>query len=302
MTSFRVVALIKRLTGERRAGHAGTLDPEASGVLPVCLGQATRVIEFLFADTKTYLTEVELGVTTDSYDSAGKIVATKDTSGITRDMVEAMLARFRGRIMQTPPMFSAIKLRGRPLYELARAGIQVERKSRPAYIHNLDIVDWRPPILALNIVCGKGTYIRSLAHDLGEALGSGANVKSLVRLKVGPFRIEEALTIQQIEEICQSGDWRSYLHPLDYILLDFPVLVVKKAQQCALIHGAYITLESDIEAPTATATGTPFRVYSEDGSFVGMVKYNADDQHWQPEKIFMKKCCEKGPEGDSDGL
>ena len=188
MTSFGVVDRVKHLSGERRVGHAGTLDPLATGVLPVCLGQATRVIEFLFDSTKTYRAQIELGITTDTYDSSGKVISIKDASGISREMVGSTLDRFRGPILQTPPMYSAIKHHGQPLYKLARSGIEVERKSRPAQIYGLEITDWQPPVVSLDIICGKGTYVRCLAHDLGEALGCGASMKSLVRLKVGPFQ------------------------------------------------------------------------------------------------------------------
>jgi tRNA pseudouridine55 synthase len=288
MTSFGVVALIKRLTSERHTGHAGTLDPEATGVLPVCLGQATRVIEFLFDETKTYLTEVELGITTDTYDSTGKVISTKDSSGITRETLESALNHFRGTIMQTPPMYSAIKHRGQPLYKLARSGIEVERKSRPVQIFSLEINGWSPPIVTLKVDCGKGTYIRSLAYDLGERLSCGAMMKSLVRLRVGPFGIKEALTVSQVEAISQSGNWQQHIYPLDYVLLNFPALVVNKDQQYSLIHGAPIEMEKNNKHPD-TKSGNIVRVYTEDGSFLGMAKYDEENRRWQPEKIFLKK-------------
>jgi tRNA pseudouridine55 synthase len=290
MTSFGVVALIKRLTGERHTGHAGTLDPEATGVLPVCLGQATRVIEYLFDETKTYQTEVEFGITTDTYDSTGKVISTGDTAGITRETIESALSSFRGSIMQTPPMYSAIKHHGQPLYKLARSGINVERRSRAAQIFSLEIIAWRSPVVTLKVVCGKGTYIRSLAHDLGKTLGGGAVMKSLVRLRVGPFGIEEALSVPQLEQIALYGGWQQHLYPLDFVLLDFPALIVKKKQQCLLVHGSAITIESDII--TDTRSGCLSRVYTEDGSFLGMARYDQDNKRWQPQKIFLKKCCE----------
>ena len=209
MTSFSVVACVKRICGERHAGHAGTLDPLATGVLPICLGQATRVIEFLFDETKTYRAQVELGITTDTYDSTGKVLRTADPSGVSREMIEKALVKFRGSILQTPPMYSAVKHQGKPLYKLARSGIEVERKSRPTQIHSLEIIDWQPPVVTLDIVCGKGTYIRSLAFDLGEALGCGANMKSLIRLRVGPFNIEDALTLPQLEDVFTRAAGRS---------------------------------------------------------------------------------------------
>ena len=145
-TSFSIVAMVRRLTGERRVGHAGTLDPAASGVLPVCFGQGTRVIEFLVESTKAYRAEIELGVATDTYDADGRIMQRADSSGVSRDQLESVLASFCGLIQQTPPMYSAVKHHGKPLYALARAGITVERKSRLAKINDLKLVDWQPPV------------------------------------------------------------------------------------------------------------------------------------------------------------
>jgi len=290
-TSFSVVATIKRLTGERHAGHAGTLDPLAIGVLPVCLGQATRVTEFLFEATKVYRTQIELGVVTDTYDSAGKVLARRDVTGITREKVEAVLASFRGEIKQIPPMYSAIKHRGQPLYKMARSGIVITRPSRMVRIEKLDLIAWEPPFVTLEVVCSKGTYIRSLAHDIGEALGCGANMYSLVRVKVGPFSIEEALTMPQIEEIARLGRWDQYLHPLDYVLMDFPMLIVNREQQCRLVNGAPVPVGTAVEGE-GVGTRTLYRAYGEDGTFLGIVKYEAINQHWQPEKIFRRDLCE----------
>jgi tRNA pseudouridine55 synthase len=294
ITSFSVVAAVKRITGERHAGHAGTLDPLATGVLPVCLGQATRVIEYLFGATKTYRAEVEFGKTTDTYDSTGKTVRTGDASGLNPELIEAALVKFRGPIRQTPPMYSAVKHQGQPLYKLARSGVEVERKSRPAHIYSLEITGWHSPVVTLEVVCGKGTYIRSLAYDLGEALGCGANMKSLVRLKVGPFTIEDAVTLPKLEEARQQGSAQKYLYPIDFVLLPFSAIVVDHEQQCSLIHGASISLETGLESPAGSARPDYIsRVYTQDGSFLGMVKFDSETKLWHPEKIFLQKCCER---------
>jgi tRNA pseudouridine55 synthase len=272
LTSFSVVARIKRICGERHAGHAGTLDPLATGVLPVCLGQATRVMEYLFDATKTYRAEVELGQTTDTYDSTGVIMHTANASHISREIVETALTQFRGSILQTPPMYSAVKHHGKPLYKLARAGIEVKRKSRPAQIYSLEITGWEPPLITLDVVCGKGTYIRSIAHDLGQVLGCGASMRNLVRLQVGPFKIEEALTLPQLEGAFSQGYGQKYLYPLDSVLLSYGAMVLSNAQQCSLIHGSPLTLEpatgKDLSALTASGRS---RVYTENGCFLGMV-------------------------------
>jgi tRNA pseudouridine55 synthase len=292
-TSFQIVAQVKRLCQEKHAGHAGTLDPQAAGVLPICLGQATRIIEYLFHETKTYRAQVELGVTTDTYDSTGKVLCLADATGISREMVEAGLVKFRGAIQQIPPMYSAVKHKGKPLYKLARSGIEVERRSRLAHIYSLEISGWEPPVVTLDIVCGKGTYIRSLAHDLGEALGCGANMKDLVRLKVGPFAIEEALTLSQLEEAFHQGYVAKYLYPLDFALLPYSAIVVNGEKRCSLIHGAPITVEPgpEAESPSLTA-GSRSRVYTEDGCFLGMIKYDPETSRWWPEKIFFRSCGE----------
>jgi len=289
MTSFSVVARVKQLTHERKVGHAGTLDPLASGVLPLCLGQATRVIEYIFDETKTYRAEIELGITTDSYDSEGKVLRTKDISGISREIFDSSLLKFRGLIPQTPPMFSALKHRGKPLYQLARSGIEVERKSRRVRIDSLEIVDWQPPLVTLDIVCGKGTYIRSLAYDLGETLECGASLKSLIRLRVGPFTLDSALTLPQLEEACRLGELEKHLLPIDYVLSDFIAVTVNQEQQNLLIHGASISLDAGQEEKLSLVTGNNLlRSYTAEGSFLGMIKYNAENHTWHPEKIFLQ--------------
>ena len=291
LTSFAVVARVKHITRERHTGHAGTLDPLATGVLPICLGQATRVIEYLFDETKHYRAEVKLGLTTDSYDSSGKILTQQDPSQITRDSLEAVLANFRGTISQVPPMFSALKLNGQPLYKLARAGIEVERQPRTAHIYRLEHVDgWQPPVFTLDVECSKGTYIRSLAHDIGQTLGCGAIMQNLVRLRVGNFTLEEAITLEQLEADFKSGAGEKHLYPPDFALSSFPAIIVNQEQQCSLVHGNPLSAES---------TGWPIadrlvRVYNPAGDFVGMVSYVAEEKHWQPQKIFLTGCCPAG--------
>jgi tRNA pseudouridine55 synthase len=292
MTSFGVVARVKRLSGEKHCGHAGTLDPLATGVLPVCLGQATRVIEYLFAETKTYRAEVELGKSTDTYDATGMVTRTADASAVTLTDLEKALAAFRGTILQVPPMYSAVKHQGKPLYELARSGLEVERKSRPAQIFRLEISHWQPPVVTLDIDCGKGTYIRCLANDLGEALGCGANMQSLVRLRVGPFRIEEALTLPELEEAFNKGRGEDQLFPVDHVLLAYNAVVVNHEQQCSLVHGMPVTFtQNPLAGGPEKGMGNLCRAYTQDGSFLGMLKY--EKERWLPDKIFLRNCCQQ---------
>ena len=294
-TSFSIVALVKRLSGERRVGHAGTLDPAATGVLPVCLGQGTRIIEFLADATKTYRAQIELGVTTDTYDASGKVTRKGDPSGISREQVESALTSFRGLTQQTPPMYSAVKHQGQRLYELARAGIKVERKSRPTRIFNLEIIDWQPPVVTIEVECGKGTYIRSLAHDLGQSLGCGANLKSLIRLSYGPFDIKSAVSVSQLEDAFHYGYWQYFVHPIDTVLLHWRAMVVNDATKNAIRNGAAVALMNDSgkitgyleQHPLVSPIDTHCRTYTLDGDFLGVLRFNQEKEQWQPEKVFL---------------
>jgi len=277
-TSFSVVAMVRRLSGERRVGHAGTLDPEATGVLPVCLGRGTRIIEFLGEATKAYRAQIELGLATDTYDASGNITHSGDPSGISQEQLNSALASFHGLIQQTPPMYSAVKYHGKRLYELARAGIKVERESRLATIYHLELMDWQPPVATIEVVCGKGTYIRSLAHDLGQALGCGANLKSLVRLRYGLFNIEDAVSLPQLEDAFRYGYWQRFVYPIDIVLLHWAAIVVNDDTGRLIRNGRPLVLDKDV--------GSHCRVYTLDGCFLGVLRFNAEKGQWQPEKVF----------------
>ncbi len=296
-TSFSIVAMVRRLTGERRVGHAGTLDPAATGVLPVCLGQGTRITEFLVDSTKAYRAEIELGVATDTYDVSGSITSQGDPSGINRDQLESGLGSFCGLIQQVPPMYSAVKYRGRPLYQLARAGITVERKSRLARIHDLKLVDWQPPVATVEVVCGKGTYIRSLAHDLGQALGCGAYLKNLIRLRCGLFDIEDAISVSQFEDACRYGYWQQLVYPVDSVLSHWAAMVVDDDAGQNIRNGRPLavgnsdgsersgSLEQGISAGSSAESRC--RAYALDGRFLGVLRFNSERGQWQPEKVFL---------------
>ena len=297
MTSFGVVARVKRLTGIRRVGHAGTLDPEATGVLPVCLGQGTRVTEFLMDTTKVYKGWVELGTATDTYDACGQVTQQEDPSGISREQVEAALGAFRGTIEQTPPMYSAVKHQGKRLYELARAGIQVERQSRPAQIYRIEVYDWQPPVVTIEVVCGKGTYIRSLAHDLGQVLGCGAHLKSLIRSRCGIFSIENAIPLEQLEEASRAGYWRRLVHPIDTVLSNWSAIIVDEETGQRIRNGQDLPLkkrpasgDDTISSPHPSG-GSSFdnycRAYNLDGRFIGVLRFSSESGLWHPEKIFL---------------
>jgi tRNA pseudouridine55 synthase len=286
MTSFSVVAMVKRLTGERHAGHAGTLDPDATGVLPVLIGKATRVVEFLMDTRKTYRAEIEFGKATDTYDGSGKVISQGDASNINKNQIEQAVASFRGEIEQVPPMYSALKHQGQPLYQLARAGVNVERKSRAVTIHRLEILAWHPSLLALEVECSKGTYIRSLANDLGEKLGCGAYLKSLVRTCYGIFNIEEAITLTQLEEAGKRGDWQQYLYPTDSVLQDIGRITVDEGVESAIKSGSSLNKgENDYNSQ---GVGQKYlRAYNQGGRFLGILARDKENGDWRPKKVFI---------------
>ena len=289
-TSFGIVALIRRLSGERRVGHAGTLDPEATGVLPICLGQATRVVEFLVDATKTYRAEIELGIATDTYDSTGMIVQRGDVSRIGREQVEAVLDSFRGQILQTPPMYSAVKHQGRPLYHLARAGITIERRQRQVEVYRLEVTAWQPPVVTVEVVCSKGTYIRSLAHDIGQVLGCGATVRSLIRLRCGIFGIEEAVSVPELEDAFRDGYWQQFVRPMDSVLTDWRAETVSEEMVQVIRNGRPVELASnpggDPEVPPDSVSDTRCRVYTPDGRLLSLMRLDTATRQWLPVKVF----------------
>jgi tRNA pseudouridine55 synthase len=284
-TSFGVVALVSRLSGERRVGHAGTLDPEATGVLPVCLGQGTRLVEFLAGANKVYRAEIELGISTDTYDAAGKVTWRGDASSLTREQVESAVASFIGFIDQTPPKYSAIKHQGIPLYRWARAGVEVPRKARRVEIYRLDVVDWQLPLLTVEVECSKGTYIRSLAHDLGQKLECGAHLRNLARLKSGPFFISDAITISRLEEAFRQGHWSELIYPMDKAVLHLPSVTVSDENERAIMNGRPLAL-----GLANDTSGQLLRAYSFDGRFIALLRYDEQRGYWRPEKVFKERC------------
>ena len=280
-TSFDAVAWLKRLTGEKHVGHAGTLDPIATGVLPICFGQATRVVRFLTESSKTYLAQIELGVTTDTFDRQGKITERGDPSGITVTQVEEALTTFQGVIKQVPPVYSALKLQGRRCYELARAGIPIKLKPRQVEIINLELINCQLPLITINVECSKGTYIRSLAHDLGQCLRCGAHLKNLIRLRCGPFRIEDALYLPQIEDAFRKGTWEEFLHPLDSPLSNWKTIIVDKRNELAIINGCSLSLDETFLPPEKNC-----RAYNLDGYFIAVLNFIPEKKLWHPERVF----------------
>ncbi|MDD5338834.1 MAG: tRNA pseudouridine(55) synthase TruB [Dehalococcoidales bacterium] len=286
MTSFGAVSRVKRLTGEKHAGHAGTLDPDATGVLPIFLGKATRVVEFLMDDKKTYRAGIELGKATDTYDGSGKVIYQQDPKDIKRKQVEEVLKSFRGEIEQVPPMYSALKHQGQPLYRLARAGVNIERQSRKVNIYRLELLKYKAPLIELEIECSKGTYIRSLANDLGEKLRCGAYLKSLARTQYGIFSIEDAISLEGLEEAVKSGDWQQYLHPTDSVLQSMDSVTVDETGEAAIKTGSL--LNNGETHYNGRGMGQKYlRAYGAGGRFLGILVQDKESGAWRPKKVFI---------------
>lgn len=280
-TSFNLVALVRRLTGEKRVGHAGTLDPAASGVLPVCLGQATRISEYLHSFSKEYQAVIELGTTTDTYDREGNITGRKDAAGITLPLIQQAMQSFKGYIDQVPPAFSAIKVKGRQSYDLARAGIEVTHQPRRVHIDRIEALGFEPPCIKLIIVCSKGTYIRSLADDLGKILGCGAFLKDLVRSAYGPFTIADAISPEKLQDALAGGHAASLVYPVDFPLSGWPYYVTTSDE------ARYIAGGLDISLPCMNpGTNTCCRALHPDGRLLAVMKFTQDSGLWHPEKVF----------------
>lgn len=280
MTSHDVVARVRRLASQKRVGHAGTLDPAASGVLPILLGQATRVAEYLSESGKAYRATIRFGVVTDTYDTEGQIVR-ESTVSLARKDIEAALPEFLGDQLQRPPIYSALKRDGKRLYALARAGKAVEVERRPIRIDELCIVEWTSPTLILDVVCGKGVYIRSLAFDLGERLGPGAHLAALARTRSGPFALTSSVTLDTLAQAFDEGTWRDYCFAPDEALLDWQAAILGETAEQRVRFGQ--TLPFIAKAPQGQHP--LMRAYSTDGRFLGILR--RDEVGWQPHKVLL---------------
>ena len=281
------VRAVKRLTGQRkRVGHGGTLDPLAEGVLPICMGQATRLMEFLVDGPKEYLMEVRLGAATATYDAEGEITHEGDYSGVTLDDVNRELEEFHGLIDQAPPMYSALKVDGKRLYELARAGVEVEREPRKVEVYRTEVLDFVPPIVTIKVESGRGAYMRSLAHDLGERLGCYAYLDRLVRLKAGPFTSDDGVKMADLESSEDAAESvTKHLLPVDFALLDMKSVEVSKAAERFLKNGQSINASPQMAATAGYME--KFRAYDTSGRFLAVVVYDKPKNQWKPYKVFQ---------------
>ena len=293
ITSHDVVARVRRIlrglapmgSAKLRVGHAGTLDPLATGVLLVCVGQATRLAEYLMHSVKMYCGRLQLGITTDTHDAQGEVV-TEVPVQATEDEVRRALASFLGPIEQVPPMYSALKHQGTPLYRLARQGIKVEREARQVEVHELLLEDWSwpesdmGPQITIRVACSAGTYIRALARDLGRRLGCGAHVVALTRLASGPFTLEDAIGLEELAQAVAEGRLEEVMHSPDAAVADWPPLILSEESAWRMTHGQSV-------AGTVTEKGEWARVYSSEGEFLAIARWNQDVGCWQPHKVFV---------------
>jgi len=270
MTSHDAVAAVRRLLTGTRAGHTGTLDPWASGVLPVCLGRATRLARFITEGRKEYLAWALLGLATDSGDTFGRVLEAREAGAVTREDLAGLLPRFTGLQRQVPPMTSALKKDGRPLYSLARRGLSVEREARTVEIYSLRLLETRGlggsrPRVLLAVGCSKGTYIRALIHDLGAALGCGACLEFLLRTAVGPYRLQESVTLEELAHAVHADRVADLLVGMDTALAAFPVVMAAAGAARAVAGGAVLYPPGVLAAPDGLAAGQVVRLHGPRG-------------------------------------
>ena len=284
LTSFDVVARARRALGERRIGHAGTLDPAAVGVLPLLVGEATKLMAYLIEQDKEYVAIVRLGVATDTQDLSGRIMATKPVPTLDRGQLERVLKRFVGRIRQAPPMYSAVHHEGHRLYEFARQGIEVVREAREVVVHAIDLLDMLSDQITLRVVCGKGTYLRAIAADVGADLGCGGAIEHLARVRVGPFNRVEALPSDDLDRLERSALLERLL-PVDAPLAAWPVIALGDRDATAFIHGQPVPL------PRGRAQQGAFvRIQHQEGQFLGVGVAVAGGTRVRPERVVHADC------------
>lgn len=283
-TSHDVVAKLRRITGQKKIGHTGTLDPDAIGVLPVCFGKGTKLCSLLTDKNKTYEAVLLLGTTTDTQDISGTVLEKGDTLTLTEDAVREAVLSFVGEYEQLPPMYSAIKINGKKLYELAREGKEVERKTRRVEIQRIDILKMNLPRVKLSVECSKGTYIRTLCHDIGKKLGCGGCMEALVRTRVGRFAIEESLTLETIERRKDEGALEACVIPVDEMFSEYGKVIVKAQAETVARNGGILS-ERDVDG-SLTDEDT-VRLYDEKGHFIALYQWKECSREYHLVKMFF---------------
>ena len=291
-TSHDVVAVLRKVVGQKKIGHTGTLDPDATGVLPVCLGRATKVCELLTDHDKTYEALLLLGKTTDTQDISGEVLEEKDPAHLTEEEVRSCIESFIGEYDQVPPMYSALKVNGKKLYELAREGKTVERKSRRVQIHGIRILEMNLPHVRMEVDCSKGTYIRTLCHDIGEKLQVGGCMEELERTKVGRFLKEDAVTLDGVRQKMEQGDGAELFTPLDQIFAELPAVTVTDAKAWMSYNGNDLPERFLLEKEEWT-DGQEVRVYDSKKNFIGLYQYRAPKKLFHIKKMFLDPEAEK---------
>jgi tRNA pseudouridine55 synthase len=281
-TSFSVIGQLRRLSRVRQIGHTGTLDPFASGVLPVTFGHACKISRFVSDSSKVYEATIELGIATDSYDRDGVVVSRKSPSKVTPGKLAKAIGSFKGAQDQVPPVFSAIKVRGAHSYKIARAGETVRHAPRSINISNIELLDFSLPLVTIKVECSKGTYIRSLANDLGQKLGCGAYVKDLVRLRCGVFELEDSVTLEQMEEAFEAGDWEKYVQPADSTLAEWDRVELDEESLKRMIDGLGINIDHE-----PVDEGEFLRAYDSAGRMRAIIRYSAKHGDWRHEKFLL---------------
>ena len=293
-TSHDVVARLRGILHQKKIGHTGTLDPEAVGVLPVCLGKATKVCDLLTNKDKTYRAVCRLGVSTDTQDMTGEILKKGDYSGVTQERLTEVLEGFVGDQLQVPPMYSALKVNGKKLYELAREGKTVERKPRTIRIHSINLIEYRQMegLFTMDVTCSKGTYVRTLCHDIGEKLGCFGAMESLQRTRVGVFTLENALTLEQIEVLMKQNELEQQILPVDALFPEYPAFQIRDEFAAKLSNGNPLLEFFLQDYPERVNTigirdlteGQEFLVYDENGCFKAV--YQKGDRDLRVRKMF----------------
>lgn len=308
-TSHDVVAKLRGILKMKKIGHTGTLDPEAEGVLPVCLGKATKVCELLTDKEKTYQAVLLLGTVTDTQDTTGEVLETHPVT-CSEEAVRKAAANFTGDILQVPPMYSALKVNGKKLYELARQGVEVERKARPVTIKEIRIDEIKLPRVTMTVTCSKGTYIRTLCHDIGASLGCGGCMEKLLRTKVGPFVLEESVRLSQIEQKRDEGKLEEVIRPTDSVFMKYSALLLNETGEKAVRNGNPIRFEAaeretsaetvieeyesgeknsvtERSSETAVKDGERFRIYDAEHTFLAVYEWREDKHCLWPVKMFL---------------
>ncbi|GFI46221.1 tRNA pseudouridine synthase B [Lachnospiraceae bacterium] len=285
-TSHDVVAKLRGICKQKKIGHTGTLDPDAVGVLPVCLGNGTRLCDMLTDRSKEYIACLRLGIVTDTQDISGKILEEKAV-GASPEEVARAAEGFVGEILQTPPMYSALKVNGKKLCDLARKGQEVARAARPVTIFSLEIQKEEHPEYTIKVACSKGTYIRTLCHDIGQVLGCGGVMKSLTRTRVGEFTIENALALKELQRLSDENALTGAVVPVEHMFRQFPVVKVKESALRLLKNGNPLRVEDIVPVTGGFSQGQQFRVYGQEGIFYGVYCYQAGQGLLCPVKMFL---------------